>query len=85
MNKNFKTLAEEAIECTKKGLDTLIEIHEIQEALKNFPKTKDYQQLVQEIIGKEKVAVGLIQRATLIQRGLMKTQHEEIEKIINNL
>lgn len=83
--KSFKDLANEAINYTKDGLGHLIEVYELQEASKNLPKTENYQQLVKEIIEKEKIAVGLIQQATLIERGLINRQREAIKKLINTL
>lgn len=83
--KSFQDLAQDAINYTKEGMNLLIEIHELQEAIKNLPQKENYQQLIEEIIEKEKIAVGLIQQATLIQRTLMKNQHEAVEKLINNL
>lgn len=85
MKKSFSDLAQEAISHTQKGINLLIEIYELQEAVKNMPHKADYQQLIKEIIEKEKTAVGLIQQATIIQRELMKNQHEAIETLINNL
>lgn len=83
--KGFGDLAKEAIDCNREGIELLVEIRELQESLKNFPKKENYQLLLEEIIEKQKIAVSLIQQSTLIQRGLMKSQHEAIEKLINNL
>lgn len=83
--KSFKDLAQEAIDYTQEGINLLVEIQELQEAIKNLPQKENYQQLIKEVIEKEKIAVGLIQQATLIQRTLMKNQHEAIEKLIKNL
>lgn len=83
--KSFKDLANEALDCTKEGLNRLVEIQELQEALTNLPKNSDYRQLVEEIIEKEKFAVSLIQQATVIERGMMQTQHDAIQRLINNL
>lgn len=85
IEKSFKDLAKEAIDRTKEGLDYLVEAYELQEALKNLPKTESYKQFIEEIIEKEKIGVGLIQQAILIQRGLMNNQHKAIENLINNL
>ena len=84
-NKCFKELAEEAIDCTKNGLEKLIEVYELQQASKNFPVTENYQELIEEIIEKEKIAVSLIHQATLMIRGLMDNQHHAVQKLINNL
>jgi hypothetical protein len=83
--KSFKDLAQEAIDYTKEGLDKLVEVHELQEALKNLPKSESYEQLAKEIIEKEKIAISLIQQATLIERTLMTSQHKAVEMLINNL
>lgn len=83
--KSFKNLAQEAIDYTKEGLGKLVEVHELQEALKNLLNSEDYEQLVKEIIEKEKIAIGLIQQAILIERTLMTTQHKAVEELIDNL
>lgn len=85
IEKSFKDLAKEAVDYTKEGLDCLVEVYELQEALKNLPKTESCQQFIEEIIEKEKIGVGLIQQAILIQRGLMNDQHKAIKNLINDL
>ena len=81
----FSKLAQEAKELSKEGLNLLIEIDELQNSIKNVRKNKDYQKKVEEIVEKEKYAVGLISKATIIQRSLMKKQHESIENILSEL
>jgi hypothetical protein len=83
--KSVTVLAEEAIKYTKEGVNLLVEIHELQEAIKNLPKNESYEQMVKEIIEKEKMAVGFIQQATVIQRKLIKNQHEVMAKLLNSL
>ena len=83
--KSLKNLTDEAINYTKEGLELLLEVSELQAAVKNTPKTENYYQLVKEIIEKEKLAVGLIERATLIQRDLINKQRESTIKLINSL
>lgn len=82
---SFKIQVNEAIKCTKEGLDLLVELSELQESIKSLPIGEDLKQIVKEIIEKEKMAVSLIQKGTLMQRGLIKTQHEAIERLINRL
>lgn len=80
--KSLKKLIKEVIDYTKEGLELLLEASELQAAAKNMPKTEDYYQLVKEIVEKEKLAVSLIERATLIQRDLINKQREGIIKLI---
>lgn len=82
LEKGIKDLAKEAMDCTREGLDRLIQVQELLEAIKNMKQNKDYQSMIEDIIEKEKMAVELIQRATIIERGLMKDQHEAIKKLI---
>lgn len=84
-NKTFIDLAREVINYNKDGMELLIEINELQKAISNLAREDERHQLIKEIIEKEKVAIILIQQSTIIQRGLMKKQHEAIEKLINNL
>lgn len=85
LEKPFNDLAKQALDSTKKGLDLLCEIHELQQAAKNLSQGEDYAFLVEEIIRKEKLAVSLINQATLIERDLMKRQHRAVEEIVNRL
>ncbi len=82
---SLKNLINEAISFTKEGLELLLEVSELQEAAKNMPKNEDYYQLVKEIVEKEKLAVSLIERTTLIQRDFINNQREGIIKLINSL
>jgi hypothetical protein len=82
---NLKKQASEAIKYTREGIELLIEIGELQEAIRSLPKSENIEQFIKEIIEKEKMAVSLIQKGSLIQRSLLKNQHEEIEKLINKL
>lgn len=83
--KSLKSLTDEAIKYTKEGLELLLEVSELQAALGNIPKTENYYQMIKEIIEKEKLAVSLIERATLIQRDLINRQRESTIKLINSL
>ena len=65
---NFKAQADEAIEYTKEGLDLLVELRELQEAINFLPINENFEQMLKEIIEKEKIAVGLIQKSNLIQK-----------------
>ena len=84
-NKSVKKLTVQAINYTKEGLELLLEVSELQEAIKNMAKTEDYYQIVKEIIENEKVAVGLIEKATFIQRDLVNQQREGIIKLLKSL
>jgi hypothetical protein len=77
--------AKQALEYTREGLDTLVAISELQDSLVGLPKNDEYSAMVKEIIEKEKLAVSLIQQATLIQRGLMEQQHSAIKHLIDSL
>lgn len=81
----LKQQANEAIKRTKEGIELLIEISEMQEALKNLPKNENVEHFIKEIIEKEKMAVSLIQKSNLIQRELLQNQHKEIEGLIKKL
>jgi len=83
--KNVKKQASEAIKYATEGIDLLIELSEMLEALKALPKGENIEQFIKEIIEKEKMAVSLIQNSNLIQRSLLKNQHEEIENLIKKL
>lgn len=83
--KRFHELAKEALDSTRMGLDLLCEIHELQQGATNLAFGDDYSFLVEEIIRKEKLAVGFINQATIIERNLMKTQHRAIEEIIKRI
>ena len=78
-------MAKQALDSTKKGLDLLCEIHELQQGSKLLSQEEDFAFLVEEIIRKEKLAVSLINEATFIERDLMKSQHQAVEEIINRL
>lgn len=84
-NKSVKELTVQAINYTKEGLELLLKVSELQEAIKNMAKTEDYYQIVKEIIEKEKVAVDLIEKATFIQRDLVNEQREGIIKLLKSL
>jgi small-conductance mechanosensitive channel len=83
--KQFKNLATTALECTKKGLDLLTEVYELQVAAKQMSMSSDYTALIKEIAEKQKMAVEFIQQATLIERGMMRQQEEDIKKLIADL
>ena len=84
-NKSFKSLAKEAIDYTEKGISLLVEVNVLQQALKNLPKSENNESLISEIIEKEKIAVNFIHQATIIERALMKKQHDLIEEMLSNL
>jgi RNA polymerase-interacting CarD/CdnL/TRCF family regulator len=81
----FIRQAKQAIAFSREGMDHLIEVHELQQALKNKTRDNDYAAVVREIIEKEKLAVGLIQKSTLIQRDLMRSQEKAIQDLIDTL
>ena len=83
--KSFQVLAYESLDNTQKGVDYLIQVEELLQALKNISKTKNYREIIEEIIEKEKIAVELISKATLIQRQLMQNQQKTIENLIIDL
>ena len=59
---SLRALINKTINYTKEGLELLLEVDELQAAAKNMPKTKDYYQLVKEIVEKEKVVDDLFRR-----------------------
>jgi len=81
----FSHQAKQAVAFSKEGLNHLVEVHELQLALLGQKKDEEYAKIVKEIVEREKLAVGLIQQATLIQRDLMKKQHEAIQKLIDTI
>ena len=83
--KTFKDLAAEASRSTKKGIELLIEIDEIQNALSMQSLTKDSESLIREMIEKEKLAVGFIQEGMTIQKTLMSKQHKAVQSLIDRL
>lgn len=83
--KSFEVLAYETIDDTKKGVEYLIQVNELLSILKTMSKTEDSRQIVKEIIEKEKIAVELISKATIIQRQLMQYQHKAIENLMTDL
>ena len=82
----FNDEAKRASQLTQEGLSLLIEVNDLQLSLSSL-KNKDEAALglIREIIAKEKMAVGLIQQSTLIQRELMKRQHTAIEVLTKGL
>jgi hypothetical protein len=84
-NNTFEDQAKRALSYTKEGLDLLVEVGQLQNALSNLPKSKDYVELVQEIAAKEKTAVGLVQQSTLIIRDLLNQRHADVERLINSI
>jgi len=85
IDNDFSLQAKKAASLTEEGLDHLIEAHELQMALLNHPKDSSYATMVQEIIEKEKLAVALIQKSTLVQRDLMNRQHASVQKLIEGI
>ncbi|HQU91408.1 MAG TPA: hypothetical protein PLK77_03885 [Pyrinomonadaceae bacterium] len=83
--KPFKALAAEAAESTKKGIDLLIEIDELQTALSLQSLSNDTESLIREMIEKEKLAVGFIQESMTIQKALMGRQHRAVQSLIERL
>jgi hypothetical protein len=84
-HRRFKNLANTALDCTKKGLDLLTEAYELQVSSKQKVAVSDYGALINQIVEKQKLAVQFIQQATLIERGLMREQEENIKKLIAGL
>lgn len=85
IEKTFKDLATNAAQSTKKGIDLLIEIDELQTALSLQSLTKDSESIIREMIEKEKLAVGFIQESMTIQKALMGRQHKAMQSLINRL
>lgn len=83
--KNFSDLAREAINLTKQGLELLMEVSELQQALKYLSNNESSVQAITEIVEKEKIAVSLIQQAIVIERNLMTKQHKEIALLLSSL
>ena len=83
--KTFKALAAEAAESTKKGIDLLVEIDELQTVLSLQSLSKDFESLIREMIEKEKLAVGFIQESMTIQKALMGKQHKAVQSLIDRL
>ena len=83
--KTFKDLALEAAQSTKKGIDLLVEIDELQSALAHQSLSKDSEALIREVIEKEKLAVGFIQEGMTIQKTLMNKQHASVQSLIDRL
>lgn len=83
--KSFKDLAVEAARSTKKGIDLLIEIDELQTAIALQSLSKDSETLIREMIEKEKLAVGFIQEGMTIQKTLMSRQHASVQSLIERL
>lgn len=84
-NSNFKKQVAEALDCTKEGLNLILEISELQEAIKLLPLNETFEQMVKEVLEKEKYAVSLLQKSNLIQKSLISNQRLNIQKIIDRL
>ena len=83
--KTFNDLANDALSLTKQGIEMLVETYDLQSAALNMPLNRDFEQIVQEISAKQKLAVELIQNAITIEKGLMHRQAEAVQKLIGRL
>lgn len=81
----IKSQVREAVDSITSGLNLIIELNELQEAINNLPQNESVEQMLKEIIEKEKLSVGLLQKGTLIQRSLLKHQHDAIASLFNKL
>jgi len=83
--KSFKDLADEALNHTRQGLGLLVETSDLQTAALNMPQNRDFEELVHEIVGKQKRAFELVQNAMTIEKVLMHRQAEQVKQLINKL
>lgn len=82
---HFRNEAEKASQYTKEGLDQLIEISRLLEGLDLAPSPSEKAKIIEGIIAKEKHAVSLIQQSTLMQRELMRKQHDAVAELIESI
>lgn len=83
--KHFQNEAKKAGQYVKEGLDQLIEVAELLESLNSPASAEERTKVIEGIVAKEKYAVSLIQQSTLIQRELMKIQHDEVAKLLETI
>lgn len=85
MSDEFTTRAKEILFLRQKAIELLLEVHDLQIAAKHEPDLEYLKPMIHTLVEKQKLAVQLIQQATVFEKDLMLRQKKSIEELIEKI
>jgi hypothetical protein len=83
MSNEFSRKANEILSSTQKGVQLLLEVHELLKTAKERTDDGELKVLVKSLAEKQRLSIQFIQNATALEKELLREQKYSIEELID--